>query len=530
LKFEEESMSDAVRFAQLCHEAGLHVGVYNYSGAFLWEPFFKEVPQAKNWVIWDEDGKPVIYDRAGYRYYWNRNHPEAQAFYRELVRFAVKDIRADLIHFDNYVVGPGRDANSTERFRTYLRETFAPEQLKQAGMGDLARVEPPQENSPVFLQRAWLDFSCQSLADSYGAMNRFARSLRPDVLVECNPNGIDPCIRAPVDHGRILQGGEAFWDEIRTFKVARAMDNMAFCYITTPLEAAESMAFNLDCLGAICWFEYGQIVEQPGSSKPVGPKLEPFVRFYRAHHDLFRNSRVVADVAVLRSFPSQVFGGTMGNLTARVEDALIRSGACFQILHDHQLDQLQRYRILILAGCLALSDQQIAVIRRYVASGGRLGVIGPVATHDQWMSPRRRPALDDLSPDRVVRIDDKEDPLMEIRRACGGWLSLSLQAKVREGLGAELTEQPGRRLVHLVNYRGDGPLQDISVRLRLPEGKRVRQVTLASPERDDRLSVPFQEEAGGLRFTVPRVGVYEIAIVTMDPLDSKQGRPEPNLR
>jgi hypothetical protein len=33
-----ESMSDAVRFAKLCHDAGLHVGVYNYSGAFLWEP------------------------------------------------------------------------------------------------------------------------------------------------------------------------------------------------------------------------------------------------------------------------------------------------------------------------------------------------------------------------------------------------------------------------------------------------------------------------------------------------------------
>ena len=449
-KFEEESMADAVRFARLCHEAGLHVGVYNYSGAFLWELFFKEVPQAKDWVILDEHGGRVIYDRAPYRYYWNRNHPEAQAFYQEVVRFAIKNIQADLIHFDNYVVGPGRDANSRARFRKYLRETFSPERLNQAGIGDPARVEPPKENAPVFLKRAWLDFSCQSLADSYGAMNRYARSLQSDVLVECNPNGIDPCMQAPVDHGRLLQGGEAFWDEsspspgyrqgvlhsrIRTFKVARAMDNMAFSYITNPLEAAESMAFNRDCLGAICWFEYGRIVEQPGSSKPVARNLEPFVRFYHRRHDLFSNSRVVADVAVLRSFPSQVFGGpTCGRLTAHVEDALIRSRACFQILHDHQLGELKRYPALVLAGCVALTDQQIADIRRYVASGGRLCVIGSVATHDQWMSPRRRPALDDLPPNRVVRIGDTEDPLAAIRRACAGRLSLSIHAKVTEGL------------------------------------------------------------------------------------------------
>ena len=35
----------------------------------------------------DAQGKPVTYGAAGYRYYWNRNHPDAAAFYRKLVRF-----------------------------------------------------------------------------------------------------------------------------------------------------------------------------------------------------------------------------------------------------------------------------------------------------------------------------------------------------------------------------------------------------------------------------------------------------------
>ena len=38
---------------------------------------------------------------------------------------------------------------------------------------------------------------------------------------------------------------------IRTYKIARGMNNMAFAYATTPLEMAESMAFNQDSLGCI---------------------------------------------------------------------------------------------------------------------------------------------------------------------------------------------------------------------------------------------------------------------------------------
>jgi len=82
---EQQSMADAVKFAKLCHDASLHVGVYTYSGAFLWEPLFKEVPQASHWVLLDANGKPQTYGSATYRYYWNRNHPEAQAFYRKIV-------------------------------------------------------------------------------------------------------------------------------------------------------------------------------------------------------------------------------------------------------------------------------------------------------------------------------------------------------------------------------------------------------------------------------------------------------------
>ena len=530
LEAERESMADAVKFAKLCHDAGLKVGVYNYSGAFIWELLFKEVPQAKDWVIIDKNGKPFTYGTATYRYRWNRNHADAQAFYRQLVRFAVNDIGAELLHFDNYGYGPGRDANSVQRFRNYLSDTFTPEQLNKMGIDDLNTVQPPMTGLPEnLLRRAWLDFSCKSLANSYHDMSRYARTLRKDILIECNPGGPGSRIRPPVDHGNLLQGGEAFWDEgrqpgyrngqlqtrIRTFKVARRMNNIAFVYTTTGLEMAESMAFNRDCLGCICWFEYGKIVAKPGSNEPVSNTLAPFIRFFRTRRDLLREAKVVADVAVLRSFPSQVFANSnYAKLTYQVEQALIENHTCFQIIYDHHLSDLNRYRALVLAGCIALSDRQIEQIKQYIKSGGRVCVIGPVATHDEWMLPREKPALDDLPFNNVVRIGENGDVLDAIGRACANELSLSLQAE--PGLCSELTEQPGRRFVHLVNYRADDPIKNITINLRLPAERHVETVTLAGPEREHDIKLTFKEQAGVVTFTVPQVSIYEIAVVTFE--------------
>ena len=175
LEMERESMADAVKFTRLCHDAGIRVGVYCYSGAFLWEPFFKEVPQARDWLILDKEGKPRIPEWKGseYRYFWDRNHPDAQAFFRPILRFAVEDIKADLIHFDNYRAGPGSEANSVKRFRQYLRDTFTSERLKEMGIDDLNTVQPPLgEPLEGLFHRAWADFSCQSLSDSYHDMSR----------------------------------------------------------------------------------------------------------------------------------------------------------------------------------------------------------------------------------------------------------------------------------------------------------------------------------------------------------------------
>jgi len=529
LAAERQSMADAVKFANLCHEAGLRVGVYTYSGAFLWKPFFQEMPQAKDWVLLDANGQPHTYLRTPYRYYWNRNHPDAQGFFRQIIRFAVEEINTDLLHFDNYSFGAGRDECSVQRFRQYLRQHFSSAQLAEMGVADIKKAQPSMSGPPDnLLRRAWLDFSCRELAESYHDMGRYARSLRRDILLECNPGGPGNYIRPPRDHSRLLTGGEAFWDEghasgyrdgrlatrIRTYKIARRMDNIVFAYSTTPLEMAEAMAFNLDCLGSICWFEYGKLAARPGWKELVSESLKPFVRFFHSRRDLLRNAEVVADIAVLRSFASQVFADPKhAGLTNRAEQVLIEYHTCFQIIFDQHLNDLKRYRTLILAGCVGLSDKHVQQIAQYVHSGGRLVVVGPVATYNEWMIERKNAVLVNLPQSQVINLPEKGDIAAAVRRACKDTISLSVQAA--PGLCVEMTEQNQRRLIHLVNYRSDSPQETVRIRLRLPAARHVGTVQLASPEHSEVMNIPFEEQNGLVSFVVPQVITYEIAVVSI---------------
>ncbi|NLX12877.1 MAG: hypothetical protein GXY44_04380 [Phycisphaerales bacterium] len=298
-------------------------------------------------------------------------------------------------------------------------------------------------------------------------------------------------------------------------KIARAMKNMSFSYTITPVEIAESMAFNLDCLGCVCWFEYGRIMAMPGTTIPFSDTVKPYISFFHKRRDLIRDTDVVADVAILRNFPSQAFANPEhAALTYRVEQIMIEERVPFQIIFDRQLADLSRYRSLVLAGCVALSDRHIEEIKNFVSAGGRLCVVGPAAEYDEWLRPRAADPLAAIAPDRVVRVDAQGDIISAVRRSCADRLAIAISAPV--GLGIELTEQTQRRLVHLVNYRPDGPIREADVELRVPAGKRIKSVTMATPQAPEDTDLAFAQQADLVTFRIPGVEIYAIAVVSWE--------------
>ncbi|MBM3887646.1 MAG: hypothetical protein FJ388_00825, partial [Verrucomicrobia bacterium] len=154
---ERQGMEDAKRFAGLARKAGMRVGAY-IGGTMLYERLFKEEPEARQWLALGPAGEPLCYTPRGeaipYRYAAVKHHPGYIKHLQRAVRFAIEEMRADLIHFDNFGSGGAtHDPLSKQQFRSYL---------KARGM---TPAEPPPKTDDVNdpLVRAWFDFRCQAL-------------------------------------------------------------------------------------------------------------------------------------------------------------------------------------------------------------------------------------------------------------------------------------------------------------------------------------------------------------------------------
>jgi hypothetical protein len=65
-----------------------------------------------------------------------------------------------------------------------------------------------------------------------------------------------------------------------------------------------------------------------------------------------------------------------------------------------------------------------------------------------------------------------------------------------------------------VNYRSDEPAVDVRVSVALPAGAKAEKVTLVSPDQQEDVNAQYEQAAGGVRFIVPKVQTYTIAIVS----------------
>ncbi len=488
LKTEHQGMEDAQRFARLAHRAGLRVGAY-IGGTMLYERLFEEEPKAPQWQAVGPQGEPLFYHPTQqFRYAAVRNHPGFIEYLQKPVRFAIEDVRADLVHFDNFGTGAASyDSFSKQKFREFLRARGK------------SPCDPPLKGTPTTdpLVRDWEDYKCQALTDHYAAMSRYIRALNPQCGVECNPGGVGSgaSVVAGIDHARLLPLGNAFWDEnygadwsektataqtrIRTLKVGELYNNSTFLYCESALDLAESMAFNVNCLGSVSWFEWGKMESAHLTGKPLAKELKTYIRFFLDHQDLYRHWPSVADVAVLRTFADENFGPRK---YYPVEQGLIQGQAAWRIIYDEQLDHLDGYRVLVVPDKPWLTAEQERKIARFRQHGGR-----------------------------VVCADDIPQPnaFPKAVRDC-----LRIVADAPRSVALELRQQnaPRRVLVHLVNYNARQSVKNVTVKLRLKSGT-VQSVRLMSPDPATCRAIPFEATSQGCSFVVPECKVYAAVVI-----------------
>ncbi len=421
LQAEAPHIEDARKLADLLHKNGLRVGVY-VGSTIGFETFLVEKPDAADWFVPPYLGRPVVYGNQTFRKRVYFMHPGYREYMKRVLRVALEDLHADLIHFDNTSLQAQAPIFmhplAVKDLRNYLTRKYTPAQrTERFGYPEVEYMEPPEWDRPLSaiddpLFQEWADFRCEQLADYYGEMEAYIRGLNPHAAVESNPHsgisGRNTVWEQGVDYPRLLAHMDIVWTEegnqaqvspagilvskIRTYKMAELLHNRVFTYTGGErggkLQMAEAMAFNRQTLGQL-----GDGLA--GYTFPADQR--PYVTFFRENFDLFKNVHSRPDVAVLHSYASMAYNNDLPWQSAMlVEQALIQAKVPFDIVFDAQLKDLSKYRALVLPDQECLTDDQIALVRNYVQNGGGLVATEATSLYDTWRRRRENFGLRDV--------------------------------------------------------------------------------------------------------------------------------------
>jgi hypothetical protein len=579
LKAEAEEIKATGAFTVLAHRYGLKVAGY-VGATMMYETFFKEEPGARDWRQVDEFGNPIYYtSQQTNRYMACRNNPGYMAFLKKVMRLGIQELGLDVLHFDQVMWWPEPESCHCRYCRQQFREFLARRYANQArarlrfGFAGFEEVIPPPYNLPGGppvsipelnnpLMQEWSMFRAASIAMRWRELADYTHLLNPEALIIGNPTmnqDSNVGFMYGVDVGQLLEHGDGVWSEepnlahwtedgrlvsqIRSYKAARTMGQTLFVWqnlagykpyqdLPEVLRLAEALAFNDANLGVAAGGDVG--------GNDLSEEVRQYIRFFWAHIADLRHTAPVTDVGVLRSFASTQFNPAHGLFsTVLFEQVLIQFRIPFGLVFDQQLRDLGRYKVLVLADQDALSDEQVALIRQFVAGGGGLVVTGNTASLTDWRLRRTHPALADLySNSRVIyvpRIEavapappaqmsyDVPNTLWKlphnaaalvaaVKQAAGGKLSAEVQAP--EWVVAELADQPatGTRLLHLINFKLQEPLRNIPVKVRLPQGAQFREAVLETTDGPSR-KLPVTVEGETISFQVPELKVYSLVLL-----------------
>lgn len=347
---------------------------------------------------------------------------------------------------------------------------------------------------------------------------------------------------------------------IRSFKNAAILGNTLFVVTGgSTLQMGESLAFGRQCIGD---------TGSPGETLPAAQKS--YIDFFVKNFEYYRDVDNIADVAVLYSYASMGFNNDLPAVSFYLfTQALIQAKVPFNIIFDEHLKDLSKYRVLVLADQECLDDKQMDLIRHFVNQGGGLVATEQTSVFTRWRQRRPDFGLKDLFQVRALRGGERneneedreleippvqnqvgqgrvsyipaikpvipkppavrmtyqywklplnwEDLIGQVRWAAGGKFSLEVEAQETLAVVAEPVLQGGqqRRMVHLLNYDSRGAaVSNVKVEMELGSGARVPQVRLLTPDGEGaEVTVPSQLENGRVRFAVPRLDTYTLAII-----------------
>ena len=588
LATERPAMVESKRIAEELHKNGIKVGLY-IGGTMFTETLYHERPEARQWEQRNQDDHWVPYGSQTFRHYACPNEPAYRDYLKQILKIGVEDLHADQMVFDNVMLQAEPDSCRCPRcltaFHNYLR-THYPTQtamLRRFGIPNADWIVPNEWdnaaqaeslsvlNDPVLQE--WTRFRCESLAHYADDLADYVKKLNPNVAVLMNIKGVyswnrywvnavyHPLYAGHVDIIAFDTGGYdarldaktgALVSQIRSYKMARDIGASCDAPLNDELLCAQNMAF---------------AYESPVSGYAGSPWMAarsgttPMLEFYRHYFKRFyTGNRTVADVAVLRNWPSMAYSLNATYTPATLmEQVLIQHQVPFDLVFDEEFTNLNRYGSVVLAGQECVSDAQVEQILEYVRQGGTLLLSDNTGDYNQWREKRRKnpflPAraegrgrivyVGKIQPAEADRekegagagnaepgADSKSSPKLapaqwllpknhqEIYTALTNNLTqeLSLVTTAPLTTVTELMHHPETRetLIHFVNFDRKHPLAPFEVSVKKQYPGAVKSVSVYSPDADEPVTIPFTAEGATIHFTLPGMQIYSMVVVKMD--------------
>lgn len=302
--------------------------------------------------------------------------------------------------------------------------------------------------------------------------------------------------------------------------------------------------------------------EQFATEPELLTKFTDYCRLRHAHRDLYANPgrKPYAQAAVVYSIPTLMYRSyqyagdapplnNLSGIARAMEEGHVPLDVVIfnhpEIHADHTaLDDLRRYRLVILPALECLSDSQIEMLTRYVQSGGTLGLIGPCGARNEDNLPRQNSPVDAWrKAGRVVDILPGQNflPVRAKESARTRELTQTAVAAVRGALGPGpiLDGQLPPRLwvkcwahgcdlasFHFVNYDIDfaagkaRPSGPTTITVTLPRDIPAEEAAWLTPDGKCR-ALPFSPAGPKqVRVTIPAVQVYGVLMIGRKGLDS----------
>ena len=575
---EKEYMDKVAKAAAIAHKYGLKVATYIQWSTLCYETFFSEQPEAKSnlWYQVDVNGKPLLPygDRAPFRYTPCFNNDQYMNYLKEkIIRYAVEVVKTDFIHFDNFVLSPilSSDHNpaTISSFRKYLTEKYnASRRVERFGFEDMSNVLPPAWVTPPKMVvindpmlQEWIDFRCWTLETRLKECSGFARALNKEVVIEVNCGGLIGNNRAwetGINHSSLMQYTNVIWAEdksyprwedgvaigkFRSFKLGRTTNNFILTYVREPQDFAEDLALNRSI---------GYLGE--GIPKDLGKK---YLDFWLANKNLYIKMQGREKVAVLRSYPSMAYNTDVTHAVANMaEQALQQNQIPFDIIFDQQIQNLEKYEVLVLPEQESLTEEVIGIIKRYVRNGGGIVLTGNSGKYDGWHRLRKISMLQEMlieedkvegntgstkketnhaftyGKGKVVYLDQLEKSKEgEMRSGYSGaewmmpknaselvaavyWaaakrLPLKVISPQWVGVSHDISESGNIEVIHLFNYHHSKNVPGIILEY---DGS-IKNAWSISPDEKGKTNIPFIKRDGITELRITNLDVYKVIVL-----------------